>query len=420
MHLTEKEKRMLGGDYGPIVQKSMDLLLKVGEFYGAERMLKVTQAHLIAWEINDILFDLFSELTKGATLVVPTTVNPLLFDLQRWQELGIAESDLPNLERMQSRLANEHRRLGVIPTYTCHPHFQHELRLGEHIAFTESNVQIFANAWFGARSNIEGATTAIAAAVTGRTPEYGLHIEGNRRGEILVEVDKETQPESFDYADYGALSFWTGRLLTDRIPVYIGLSDEMTAGQAKYMCAPQVLHSSAATFHIVGVTPEARSLEEALGGAKAKGRARFGKKERREAFESLCSAKDRNIDLVCLGCPHCTLDELAAIAGLLKGKKVNGQTRLWVGTNEPTRNLAKRMGIIDLIVDAGGHVLTGMCSGTAPILRLGRKLGIRTVASNSACLAGILSRSGRGKFGAWFGRTRDCIAASINGKWEGR
>jgi predicted aconitase len=331
----------------------------------------------------------------------------------------MTESDLGDVERMQSRLTKEHRRLGIIPTYTCHPHFQHELRLGEHVAFTESNVQIFANAWFGARSNIEGASTAIAAAITGRTPEYGLHIEGNRRGEIVIEVNEETQPESFDYADYGALSFWTGKLLTNHIPIYLGLSEKMTAGQAKYMCAPQILHSSAATFHIVGVTPEARSLEEALGGARAKGRARFGKRERREAFESLCSAKDQNVDLVCLGCPHCTLDELAAIAGLLEGKKVNGQTRLWIGTNEPTRNLAERMGIIALIEEAGGLVLTGMCSGTAPILRLGRKLGIRTVASNSACLAGILCRSGRGKFGAWFGRTSDCIAAAINGKWEG-
>jgi len=420
MHLSQEERGMLDGDQGPMVQKSMALLVKVGEAYGAERMIPVSHVHLIAWELSDTLFDLFASMTKEAKVRVPTTVNPLLFNLERAKELGIPQAALPELRRILSRLAQAHQNMGVIPTYTCHPHFMYELRLGEHIALTESNVVMFASAWYGARSNIEGGTTAIASALTGRTPEYGLHITGNRYGEVLIDVARNAEPEKFEYADYSALAHWAGKVVVDRIPVYQGLSPKTTASHAKYMCAPLILESCVAMFHIAGVTPEAPTLEAAFGGARPKEKFAVGRKEMASAFEELCSAKEQKVDLVCFGCPHCTLQEIADIARLLEGKKVSANVRLWIGTNEPSATLARRMGLVDIIERAGGLVLTGMCAGSGPALRMGAALGIKTVATTSATLAGIAPGRTRGALGAWFGRTSDCIAAAISGKWEGR
>jgi hypothetical protein len=417
MYLNREEKRMLEGECGELIQKSMDLLVKVGEAYDAERMIEVTYAHLIAWELTDILFELFSQMTGNAKVRIPTTVNPLLFNMGRAKELGIPESSMTELERILSRLIKAHDKMGVIPTYTCHPHYIYELRIGEHVALTESNVVMFANAWLGARSNIEGAATAIASAITGKTPYYGLHLIGNRYGKVQIDIGRDLKPDQFDYADYGALAFWAGKSLKDRIPVYNGLSRKMTPAHAKYMCTPQILHSCAAMFHILGVTPEAPTLEATFGGKKPEDRFIIGKKQLESAFETLCSAKGREIDLVCLGCPHCNIQEIGEIAQLLRGKKVSRQVRLWIGTNEPTRILAKRMGFIDTIENAGGLVFADMCAGTGAALRMSEALGIRTVATNSATLAGVVPIRARGRVGVWFGKTRVCIASAIRGKW---
>jgi len=357
-------------------------------------------------------------MTKGVTVKVPTTVNPFLVNLAKAEQLGLPEENRLSVGTVLTRLRELHQRIGVIPTYSCHPHFFHEIRLGEHMAFTESNVMMLATSWYGGRSNIEGATTAMASAITGKTPEYGLHIKGNRYGRALVRVRKEKGTEGFDYADYNALAYWTGKVVKDRIPVYLGLSRQMKISHAKYMCAPQIMHSCAPMFHIIGVTPEASTMEEAFGGKKPEETFAYGRKEREKTFEELCTAKEQKIDLVCLGCPHCTLEEIADIARLLGGKKVSKNVRLWIGTNEPNKTLADRMGLVKNIEDHGGLILTDMCSGTGAAIRLGEAMGIRTAATNSATFAGAAPGGSRGRVGVWFGRTKDCISAAVAGKWR--
>jgi predicted aconitase len=419
MYLNKDERKMLDGSYGAVIEKAMMLLVNVGEAYEAQRMIGITRAHIMALEITEELFKLFSAMTKDVAVKVPTTVNPLPVDLERSQDLLLPEEMKQQMEKALSRLKLVHQRIGVIPTYTCHPHFMHELRLGEHISFTESNVVMLANAWFGARSNIEGATTAIASAITGKTAEYGLHLAGNRYGKALINVEKNVESEKFDYAHYNALAFWAGKRLGGCIPVYQGLSKNMTISHAKYMCAPQILNSCAAMFHILGVTPEASSFEAAFGGKKPKYTFTFGKKELLKSCEELCTAKEQKVDLVCLGCPHCTLEEIINIAQLLGGKQVSKSVRLWIGTNEPTKFLAKRMGLVDTIEDKGGLIVTEMCSGTVAAIKYGEAMGVRVIASNSGTLAGIVPSASRGKIGVWFGKTSDCISAAITGQWEG-
>lgn len=119
---------------------------------------------------------------------MPTTTNALSLQFDRINEMHIQKNEgVACIQRSQLRLQEMHKRIGAIPTYTCYPQFLQELRCGEHISLTENNVAMTANAWYSARTNMEGQTTAIASAITGKTPEYGLHLTEND----ISEKDKE-------------------------------------------------------------------------------------------------------------------------------------------------------------------------------------------------------------------------------------
>jgi hypothetical protein len=420
MILNREEQKMLNGDMGPGVQKSMELLVKVGEACGAERMVNISYAHIISSELNDLLFDLSYSLVEGARARVPLSTNSLILSTSRAKDMDIPAPVAQQWQAPLDKLLKLHHDIGIVPTYTCHPFYLYDLRQGDRLALTESCVAIYANSWFGAMTNIEGQTTALAAAVTGKIPEYGLQLPQNRRGRVLVEIAKGIEPEKFDYSDYGALSYWTSKHLVDRIPVYQGLPSSMGCSLVSAMCYGHVASSSASMFHIVGVTPEAPTLEAALGGTKPEEKLIAGDKELKSAYQALCSAKEAEVDLVVLGCPHCSLEEINEAAELLEGRRISQNVRLWIGTNGPVEELAMRMGLVDKIERAGGFVFSEMCSGTILIAMSHQGLGTKTIATNSVLLADYVLKGTRGKVGAWFGSMKDCIEAAVKGKWEGR
>lgn len=413
---------MLNGEHGSAVQKAMELLVKVGNAYGAERMIDVTQSYVAfpLSEENQSFFDIIYALTENVTVKIPTTNLPLPLDLQRINELGLPESVIETAQKIMLQRMEIYRRIGVIPSYTCDPHFLYYLRKGEHVAFTETNVAMLTNSWFGSRTNIEGMSTAMASAITGKTPEYGLHLQENRYGQVLIEVSADLETERFDYADYVALAHWTGKILFDQIAVYNGLPKNIRPDHVKYMCASQIYNSAAGMFHIVGVTPEAPTLEAAFGGKKPAQRFIFGRKERAEAYEEFCSATEKKVDMVVVGCPHCSLNEISEIAQLLNGRKINKDVRLWIGTSLHTRALAERMGLVDITEGAGGLILTDVCIRAAVLPPYSEALGVRVLATTSGSIAQNAYRRSKGKTTAWFGSMKDCIDASVKGKWEGR
>jgi predicted aconitase len=415
IYLDEHEQMMLGGEYGSSIQKAMELLVKVGDAYNAGRMINVNKAHVIA--LPDF-FDLLSALINDGTAKILTTANPLFLNLQRAREMNIPESVVEEGRKAVIREQEIYQRMNAIPSYTCYPYPLYDLRKGEHVAFTESNIAIFANSWFGAKTNLEGTSTAVASAMTGKTPEYGLHLQENRHGKVLIEVAPALEPGQFDYADYVALAHWAGGHLIDRIPVYCGLPKNITPGQAKYMCSAQIYRSAAAMFHIVGVTPEAPTTEAAFGDRKPEEKFTFGNRERKQAYEELCSATETRIDMVCIGCPDCTLQELAEIARLLNGRRISKHVRLWIGTSEFFRVLAKQMGLIDIIEGAGGLVISDMCVRFGAIPPLSDALGVRVVATTSGSIAQNAYRRSKERTSAWFGTTKNCIDAAVTGKWE--
>ena len=428
MKLTVDEERILAGKEGSGLRKAMELLVAVGEAFDAEVMIDVASSHIVAPEMQlwpNIeqfqvwLKELVAEsIEEARSFRVPVTINPVYMKPQVARKIGFPQSFIDEVEQPIREAMEKYKRLGAMPTYTCCPFFTHVSRRGEHLGGAESVAILFYNTVFGAMVNRESGPTSLATALTGKTPLYGLHLPENRRAQALVELKDDINPRDFDYADYNALSYYVGKEVKDKIPVFKNLPKDITITQLKYLCAPLGVSSGLPMLHAVGITPEAPTLEAALRGQKEEMKLEVGRREVEQTFEALCTAKDEKVNIVLFGCPHATVEEMAEIAQMLEGKKLHEDVKLVVATSEAFGAMVQEMGIVGAIEDAGGLVATGMCVGTNFLVgRLPREIGLETVATNSAKAASYLGAAG---VKVWFGNTKQCVTAALEGRWKGR
>jgi len=373
VYLTEEEEKMLSGGHGEVVERSFRLLVRLGEIYGADRMVPIGSVQVagVSYKsIGDPGLEFLEDIAeKGAKVRVPTTLNPPGMDLEDWKELGFPE----DFAEKQLRIIDTFKKMGIMMTATCTPYLVGNLpRFGEHIAWSESSAVSFANSVIGARTNREGGPSALAAALCGVTPNYGLHLDENRRPSFLVKVDAELKSNS----DFGALGYHVGKIVKDKVPYFWGIKDA-DVDQLKALGAAMAASGAVALYHVEGLTPEAglmnpSGLEEI----------EVGDRELREAYEKLNTGKDP--DIIILGCPHASLKEIATLACKLEGKRL--RKPLWICTSRITKEAATRMGFTGLIEKAGGKVVADTCAVVSPIERM----GYRTTAVDSGKAANYL------------------------------
>lgn len=366
MHLTEEQERMLDGEYGEVIERNFRLLVRLGEIYGADRMIPVNSVQVagVSYKsIGDPGLEFLEDLAeKGGRVMVPTTLNPPGMDLVDWRDLGFPE----DFAEKQLRIIEAFRRMGIMTTATCTPYLVGNLpRFGEHIAWSESSAVSFANSVIGARTNREGGPSALAAALCGVTPNYGLHLDENRKPHFLVKVEVELRST----ADFGALGYHVGKIVRDKIPYFRGIREADT-DQLKALGAAMAASGAVALYHVEGMTPEARIMD--AGGLES---IEVGEEELRAAYQALNTGEDP--DIIFLGCPHASLREIAALAGKLSGKRLTKP--LWICTSRLTKEAATRMGFTEAIEKAGGRVVADTCTVVSPIERM----GFRTVAVDS-------------------------------------
>jgi predicted aconitase len=414
MNLTDKEKKMLEGVLGTGPQSAMRLLVTLGEIYGAERMIPVSSCHaggrsyLISGEENiEWMNDL---LNGGARFQVFTSTNPCSVDLERWKEMALPEKLVLN----QRRTDEPYLKMGAVPLGSCLPYQLGNLPLpGTHFAWGGSAGATFVSSVFGARGNREGSPSVIAAAIAGVTPEYGLHLKQNRYGKVLVDLSG-LDHSSLSLSDYSAIGSYVGRTLVDKTPVIVGLPKTFSQDQIRFLISPMPTAGAISLCHLVGITPEAPTLEVAFGGKKPEAQISVGPKDMQSSFQKLTTTQKEEVDLVCFSCPHCSIPQMREIASLLQGKKVHTNTRLWVATSGHLRTMAQRMGFVEIIERAGGLVLTDLC--VAPGAPFHLVPGVKTVAINSA--RGAYFIPGACNVEVIFGDTKDCIRAAVTGKWR--
>ena len=412
MFLTKQEKMMQQGEYGPGVQKSMDLLVRYGEAFDAERMVRANSAHVL---IDYRPEPLLSELTEGARVNTLTTVHPKFVDPRLATELSIVDkAEVNEIQQAFDHVSDLGKKAGFIQTFTCSQYLIGNLpQIGGFSSWTGTSGQVIGNSWFGVRLNRDGASANLATAITGRIPYMGLLRPENRYGEVLTELNN-LDIEDFNEAHYGALGYYLGAIIEGRTMVINGIPLNIPLDQCKYLLSPLPVSGAVALCYIVGVSPEAPTLEAALRNRVPKERVIVEKKDLRKTWEELNTAIDEDVDLVTLGCPHLSITEIKDIASLLEGKKINTNVNLTLGVSKPVYTLAKETGYAGIIEEAGG-IFHDSCAGASnPFLRFGK--GVKTIATNSARAAHYTVRETKAE--VFYGSYESCVSSAITGKWR--
>ena len=393
MKLTDYERALLAGEMGEPRRLALEHQIKVGKFFDADDMVEVSHVHLMADTESlgaanvDFLERLAASPAEERRAVVPTVTDPRGADFNAYKRLK-QQDDWIDLER---RTIAAFRAMDVLLTDTC---INYQIVIppvfGEHVAFGDTGSSIYTNSVLGARTNFEGGPSALAAALTGRTPRYGFHLDACRRGTIRFVV--EDRPR--DWADWGALGGLVGRAMDSywAVPAIEGVSGAPTSDELKHFGAALASFGSTPLFHMVGVTPEAPSLEAVFDGAPPEP-TRLARADI-DAFYAGYRPADDALDVVVFAAPQLSLFELQRLGALLDGRTVSENTALLAATAPEIKTAADRMGITAQIEAAGGVLLEGVCFYQMHAREIGEANGWRRLMSNSAKIVNILGGYG--------------------------
>lgn len=410
MQLTDRERRLRDGAMGEPLRRAIEQQIAVGEFFGAERLVPVTNVHMMGdMEVmGDAGFEFVGSLVAaGARFTVPVTTNARCVDFDHAE----AVRQDPALVRRERALVQHLRALGAMQVDTC-INYQtvYQPQRGEHLAWGDTGTVIWANSVAGARTNYEAGPAAVAAGLTGVTPAYGYHLDAQRAGSLAFEIRAQLD----DYADWGALGGVVGRRTLDywKVPVLTGRRGAPGGDELKHFGAALASYGSCAMFHMVGVTPEARDEAEAFRGPAPA--------ERQVIDDAALAAfyrtypEDRaEIDAVIFSAPQLSVLEIRRLVELLAGRRVHGNTALLITTNFANREMASRLGYVGVIEDAGGRVLSGVCWYIMEPAKMAKTFGWNNILTNSAKMANII---GGYRLHPILRSTDVCIEAAVTGR----
>jgi len=408
MKLNDEEQEMLAGKSGAVAQQALQHQLKVGNFFGAEDFVPVTQAHVMAdaeslGEAGVRWLERLATVGEGQRHVrVPTITDPRGTDFAKASFLGQTSAML-DLER---RAISAFERLGVTMTDTCinYQTIQAPTR-NEHVAFGDTGVVIYSNSVCGARSNFEGGPSALAAGLTGRTPRYGFHLSAQRRATLRVRV--ECRPASLN--EWGALGGVIGRVAGHywAVPAIEGIEQAPRSDELKHFGAAMASFGSVALFHLIGLTPEAGRLRDVASADLPSHRVIQADIE---ALQNSYRA-DGRVDVVVFSAPQLSLFELRDLASLCDGRRF--AVPLLAVTSPQVKPDSDRLGYTARIEAAGGTVLSGMCFYQSYAREIAEANDWNRLATNSAKLVNILGGYG---YSPILASMEECVAAAASGK----
>jgi len=396
MILTQEEQDMLDGKHGKAAKKSMEILATLGEIFDAECMVDVYGVQIAGVSyanLGEAGLEFLSEMAEDGKVRVLTTLNPAGMDRENWQALGIDKEFAKN----QNRAIDAFRKMGIITTCSCTPYLiGNTPHYSQHIAWAESSAVCYSNSVIGARTNREGGPSALAAAITGKTPLYGYHLDKNRHGQVLIKVNAPVKGTD----GFGVLGKIIGDKLVElekKIPYITGIPSA-TIEELKSFCASVATYGGTALFHMEGITPEYDRYPKPSD--------IIFEINQDDLDNTRAELIDNNIeiDFVSIGCPHASIHEIAKIASLLEGKKVKKE--FWITTARPTKRIADDAGYSKIIEDAGAKFAADTCCVVAPIK--GRFKGIM-VDSAKACYYG----RAKNKFKVKIGSIDACVEEAI-------
>jgi hypothetical protein len=419
LELSLYDRALLAGEHGEAARLASAIIVRMAEVLDAPHLMEITAAHIDSTlYMGDATLEFAERLAGlGARVVVPTSLNVSGVDEHGWQEWAVP----PDWAEKARRQMVAYQSMGCVPTWTCAP-YQTAMRpaFGQQIAWGESNAIAFANSVIGARTERYPDLLDICAAITGRVPAMGLHLTENRAGHLLLRLVDVPLSVQQDDAFYPILGHLMGKLAGDRIPVVEGIRATPAEDQLKALSAASAASGAVALFHLVGITPEAPTLEAAFQGREPREVVEITMEELRAARRELTTAEGEQLDMVVLGSPHFSIAEFRQLAPFLEGQSRHPSVKFLVTSSRAMALLAEKAGALQPLLDFGGRVTVDTCILTTPML----PPEIKTLMTNSAKYAyyspGMLDTR------VVFGTLEDCVRSAIAGRverdealWEG-
>ena len=400
---------MLQGDHGPATKMAMSIVARMADVSGAAELLDITGAHIDSTVyIGEAGLEFAERLASlGARVTVPTSLNVSGLDEHHWREWAVPS----DWARQAYRQMAAYQSMGTVPTWTCAP-YQTEMRpsFGQQIAWGESNAIVFANSVLGARTERYPDLFDICCAITGRAPAMGLHLTENRAGQLLFRLIDI--PESLQHSDdfYPVLGNLIGKVSLDKTPVIDGMMVRPDDDQLKAFGAAAASSGGVALFHMVGVTPEAPTLQDAFHGHPPLETIDVAMDALRESRRALTHTDNHRLDMIVLGSPHFSLAEFKRLAPLLKGKRRHPDVKFLVTSSRAMTQLAQKAGFLEPLEAFGAQITVDTCILTSPML----PPEIQNLMTNSAKFAyyapGLLGRQ------IAFGSLEDCVNSAVAGE----
>lgn len=403
---------MLAGELGEPKRWAVDHMMKVGQMFDAADFVPVSQAHMMADTESlgnacvEFLEGLAAHPPEQSRVAVPMITDPRGVDLSYYQPLGQTEA-MAELER---RTIAACTKMGILMTDTC-INYQTIMPplLGDHVAYGDTGVVIYCNSVLGARSNFEGGPSALAAGLTGRTPRYGLHLDENRKATKRFVVREHPK----GLTDWGVLGGLVGRLSGSywEVPVIEGIESVPTSDEMKHMGAAMASFGSTPLFHIVGITPEAPTLNAVCDGTPPP--AQDITKTDLDALRNDFGGKGDKVDVVVFAAPQLSHVEMQQVADLLDGKRIHKDTSLIVCTAPTIAADCDRLGIIPRIEASGAKVLRGTCFYNQYAREIGEANNWKRLLSNSTKIVNIIAGYG---YDPALASMEECVASAVAGE----
>jgi predicted aconitase len=412
MRLTDEERAMLAGELGPVRQWAIRHQIAVGEFFDAADFVPVTQAHVMADTESlgeagvRLLEDLAAAEEAERRVRVPTITDPRGIDFAIYRRLGHREEMAARERRAIAAL----RAFGVLMTDTC-INYQTILApvRGEHCAYGDTGVVIYANSVFGARSNFEGGPSALAAGLTGRTPRYGYHLDEARHATRRFRLAETPR----DLAEWGAVGGIIGEACGSywQVPLVEGVVAPPGSDALKHFGTAAASFGSVALFHMPGITAECPLPDPPPLAGEGKvgviGRADI------DEFVGRYAASGDKLDIVVFGAPQLSLFEIETLARALDGRDVHAGTTVLVTTSPEIKHAADRTGLTARIEAAGAIVAAGICFYQSYARELAEANGWTRLMTNSAKLVNIIGGYG---YRPTLAPLERCVASAVAGR----
>lgn len=408
LRLSAADRRMLDGSEGSAVQHAMRVVTRMAGIQNAEELTDISRVH-IGGSIytGDGSLGVIERLAReGGKVRVPTTINSISVDRKRWKAQRIDK----HFAEQAERLASGFESMGAEPIFSCTPYvFPDTPKFGDDIVWAESNAIVYANSVIGAHTNRNGDFFDICAALTGRAPLTGLHLQGNRYGQMLVRVPPL---DGLDDSFFSVLGYLIGERAGSMIPVIDGLRERPSADNLKALCSTVATSGAVAMFHIVGVTPEAGSLDAAFGGREPSATLTVTEDDLWRVWQELSTGEGSSLDVVAMGSPHFSVSECSKLAGLVGGQHIKSGVDFLITTNRLVYGIAQREGWADAIERFGARFSTDTC-----LCMLNDSMfadTARTMMTNSGKFAHYgPGNTGRG---VYFGSMGDCVRSAVSGR----